>query len=43
MSLQVLKATNERGEPEMMKFIRYQMGVGASTDAGNDEGSIHQS
>lgn len=40
MSLQVLKATNERGEPEMMKLIRYDMGGSSGTISGNDKGSL---
>ena len=41
MTLNVLRSTNEQGEEEMMKLIRYSVG-GSTTDSntGNDIGSL---
>ena len=39
MTLNVLRSTNERGENEMMKLVRYNVTGAESTDAGNDIGS----
>lgn len=39
MTLNVLRSTNERGENEMMKLVRYNIASGSESDAGNDIGS----
>jgi len=39
MTLNVLRSTNERGENEMMKLVRYNVTGAESADAGNDIGS----
>ena len=39
MTLNVLRSTNERGENEMMKLVRYNITSGSESDAGNDIGS----
>ena len=41
MSLTVLRSTNEDGENEMMKLVRYSIASDTSGDSGNDRGSIH--
>ena len=40
MTLNVLRASNERGEDEMMKLVRYGIISGADVSGGNDYGSI---
>ena len=40
MTLNVLRSTNERGENEMMKLVRYNVGTSASGTAEDDYGSI---
>jgi hypothetical protein len=40
MTLNVLRAVNEDGQPEMMKLIRYSLEDSGSSGAGNDYGSI---
>lgn len=40
MTLNVLRSDNERGEKEMMKLIRYTIAESASTESGNDIGSL---
>ena len=40
MQLNVLRSTNDDGENEMMKLVRYSIGSGESTSSGNDYGSI---
>ena len=39
MTLNVLRSTNERGENEMMKLVRYNVTGAESADSGNDIGS----
>lgn len=43
MTLDVLRADNERGEKEMMKLIRYGGAAEDAASAGNDRGSIEES
>ena len=40
MTLNVLRSTNERGENEMMKLVRYSLGSGSNSESGNDNGSV---
>ena len=40
MTLNVLRSTNEDGENEMMKLVRYSVGSGSGTTAGDDKGSV---
>lgn len=40
MSLSVLRSTNEDGENEMMKLVRYSIAAGSEAIAGNDYGSV---
>jgi hypothetical protein len=40
MTLNVLRATNERGENEMMKLVRYNIASSASSEAEDDYGSL---
>ena len=40
MTLNVLRSTNDQGENEMMKLVRYQVEENSSTGNGNDYGSI---
>lgn len=40
MTLSVLRSTNEDGKNEMMKLIRYSIGSGSSSAAGDDYGSL---
>jgi len=40
MTLNVLRSTNDRGENEMMKLVRYNIGSGAAGTAEDDHGSI---
>ena len=40
MTINVLRANNERGENEMMKLVRYTLATGSGANAGNDRGSI---
>ena len=40
MTLNVLRATNEDGENEMMKLVRYNIAAGSTSGAGNDYGSV---
>ena len=39
MTLNVLRSTNERGENEMMKLVRYNIASGSEGDTGDDIGS----
>ena len=41
MTLNVLRATNEDGENEMMKLVRYNIASGTSSASGNDHGSVN--
>ena len=43
MTLNVLRATNDEGDQEMMKLVRYSIGTTDSTEAGDDYGSISSS
>ena len=43
MTLNVLRATNERGEDEMMKLVRYGIATESTSSGGNDRGSIGNS
>ena len=43
MSLSVLRSSNERGENEMMKLIRYTIDETGTTDSANDYGSLSSS
>ena len=40
MTLNVLRSTNDQGENEMMKLVRYNIGTSDSETSGNDYGSI---
>lgn len=40
MTLNVLRSTNDEGENEMMKLVRYSVGSSSETSSGNDFGSI---
>ena len=40
MTLNVLRDTNERGETEMMKLIRYAVAQNQAAESGNDVGSL---
>jgi len=40
MTLNVLRSTNDAGENEMMKLVRYNITTGASNQTENDVGSI---
>ena len=40
MTLNVLRSTNERGENEMMKLVRYNIGSSESGTSEDDYGSI---
>ena len=40
MTLNVLRSTNDAGENEMMKLVRYTLGGGASSSAEDDIGSV---
>ena len=40
MTLNVLRSTNDAGENEMMKLVRYNLEAGASEDGGDDIGSL---
>ena len=40
MTLNVLRSTNEAGQNEMMKLVRYNIAESTSSDGGNDEGSL---
>ena len=40
MTLNVLRSTNEQGQNEMMKLVRYNIGAASGTASGNDEGSV---
>ena len=40
MSLSVLRSSNERGENEMMKLIRYSIAESGGAGAGDDHGSL---
>ena len=40
MTLNVLRATNEDGENEMMKLVRYNIAAGTTSGSGNDYGSV---
>jgi len=40
MTLNVLRSTNEAGQNEMMKLVRYNIGTSSSGNAENDYGSI---
>ena len=43
MTLNVLRSTNERGENEMMKLVRYNIGSGEAGSTGDDYGSVSTS
>ena len=43
MTLNVLRAVNERGEKEMMKLVRYNLSNENSGTAGDDDGSVKNS
>jgi len=43
MTLNVLRANNDRGENEMMKLVRYAPNAGGSGTSGNDHGSLKAS
>ena len=38
--LKIHYTTNEDGENEMMKLVRYNIAAGTSSSSGNDHGSI---
>lgn len=40
MQLNVLRSTNDSGENEMMKLVRYSLSSSESTATGNDYGSV---
>ena len=40
MTLNVLRSTNDAGENEMMKLVRYNLTSATSASAGNDIGSV---
>ena len=40
MTLNVLRATNDDGENEMMKLVRYSIGSTSTDSAGDDYGSL---
>ena len=40
MTLNVLRSTNDAGENEMMKLVRYDVGEASATTGGNDHGSV---
>ena len=40
MTLNVLRSTNDAGENEMMKLVRYNIGSSSTDDEGNDYGSL---
>jgi hypothetical protein len=40
MTLNVLRDTNDAGENEMMKLIRYNLGASSGSSSGNDIGSV---
>ena len=40
MTLNVLRSTNDRGENEMMKLVRYNIGATTEENSGNDTGSL---
>ena len=40
MTLNVLRATNERGENEMMKLVRYNISSSTSSTSEDDYGSV---
>jgi len=40
MTLNVLRSTNDEGQNEMMKLVRYNIADSSSADAGNDHGSL---
>jgi len=42
MQLSVLRSSNERGENEMMKLIRYTVGSAEGTGNGDDKGSVKE-
>lgn len=43
MTLNVLRSTNEKGENEMMKLVRYNIGASSASSSGDDIGSIGSS
>ena len=43
MSLNVLRSTNEDGQNEMMKLVRYNVAEAATSSSGDDEGSLSTS
>jgi hypothetical protein len=43
MTLNVLRSTNDQGENEMMKLVRYDVGAATATTSGDDQGSINNS
>jgi len=40
MTLNVLRSTNDKGENEMMKLVRYSLGTGTTSGNGDDIGSM---
>jgi len=40
MTLNVLRSTNDQGDNEMMKLVRYNIGAGTASASGNDYGSV---
>ena len=40
MTLNVLRSTNDQGENEMMKLVRYNIAESTSGSTGNDVGSL---
>jgi len=40
MTLNVLRSTNDQGDNEMMKLVRYNIGAGTASVSGNDYGSV---
>ena len=40
MTLDVLRSTNDQGQNEMMKLVRYAIGSGSGATSGDDEGSL---
>ena len=43
MTLNVLRSTNDQGENEMMKLVRYDVGAATASTSGDDQGSINNS
>lgn len=43
MTLNVLRSTNDQGDQEMMKLVRYDVGAATASTSGDDQGSINTS